>query len=162
MNKKYLNSVLIVLLLIIWVGVFYKYFGNKNTSIKNTGVSNFTSNYKQNYMIVKDTFKLELIERNPFDASYKIRKTTIPKTSVNKKIKTKKTIVKKSIVWPTITYHGFVKGESKATRLILLKIDNRLYRKREKERVKDITLVKAYNDSLVVSLNKNNKTIKRQ
>ncbi len=162
MKKKYLNSVLIVLLLIIWGSVFYKYFGNKKSSLKNVEALDFTSNYKQNYMVAKDTFTLELIERDPFGASVSIQKINQPKKSVRKPKSVTKPAVKKNIVWPTITYHGFVKGESNTTRLILLKINNRLYRKREKEIVNDITLVKAYNDSLIVSLNNNNKTIKRQ
>lgn len=161
MNKKYLNSILIVLLIIIWCSVFYKYFGGKKSSSENIDAITLVSNYKQDYSIIKDTFQLKLSVRDPFGVSRRIAKKRDPKK--NSKAKPKKNLksIKRSLLWPSITYHGFVKGENKSTRLILLKINSKLYRKREKEIVNNITLVKAYNDSLIVSLNNTNKTIKK-
>ncbi|MEP1490164.1 MAG: hypothetical protein ABJK28_17225 [Algibacter sp.] len=161
MNKKYLNSTLIVLLIIIWAAVFYKYFGDSKQLSENTIAINALALNGQDYLVTKDTFLLELTDRDPFRVSRKIKRKSskLPKSKPKSAVKTNK---KKSIVWPTIAYHGFVKGDRKNTRLILLKIDNRLYRKREKEIVNEITLVKAYDDSLIVSLNKNNKTITKQ
>nr|WP_308993692.1 hypothetical protein [Mariniflexile sp. KMM 9835] len=156
-----MNITLIVLLIIIWSSVFYKYFGGNKSSIKSNEAISSTINYKQKYAIAKDTFQLSLIDRDPFGISSRMIKTPIAKKTVNKPKVTAKTI-QKNIVWPNITYHGFVKGENETTRLILLKIDKILFRKREKEIVNDITLVKAYNDSLIVSLNNNKKTIKKQ
>lgn len=163
MDRKYLNSVLIVLLVVIWGGVIYKHFGGKNISKKNMDISNVYLKTEYNHIIAKDTFLLEFKVGDPFRISGKsIKPTKKLQTIVNKTIKIQRTQVLKNIVWPNITYHGFVKGENNTTRLILLKIDNRLYRKREKEQVKDIRLVKAFNDSLEVSLNGNNKIITRQ
>ena len=161
MNKKYLNSTLIVLLILIWGGVFYKYFGSKKQSDGSLKVANLTQNYKHDYVIRKDTFQLKLIDRDPFGISGKIKRTRKTKTPITKPKKKLKPIVKKNPVWPTITYHGFVKGQHKTTRLILVKINNKLYRKREREMVDDIILTKAYNDSLIVSFNKNTKNIKK-
>ena len=148
--------------MIIWGGVFYKYFGGSKSSKKNIEAIDSISNYEQVYNIAKDTFQLELMERDPFGISDGIKKKIPTEKPVNKPKVIVKPVVNKSMVWPTITYHGFVKGESKTTPLVLLKIDNRLYRKRERETVDNIILVKAYSDSLIVSLNNNTKTIKKQ
>ena len=161
MNKKYLNSTLIVLLIVIWGGVFYKYFGSKKHADGGLKVVSFISNYNHDYAVAKDTFQLKLINRDPFGVNYKFKRKSKGKTRITNPKKNIKQKVKKSIVWPTITYHGFVKGEHKKTRLILVKINKKLYRKREQQMVGDIILTKAYNDSLIVSLNKNIKTIKK-
>ena len=161
MNRKYLNSTLIVLLVIIWGSVFYKYFGDKKSLEKNQYAINLEPNYNKDYGIAKDTFLLKLIDRDPFGVS-RVKRVNISKPLTKKATKKVKLTLKKSMVWPAISYHGFVKSEHSATRLILLKIDNKVYRKREKEIVSGVTLVKVYNDSLIVSLNNNIKTIKRQ
>lgn len=161
MKKKHLNIILTIFLIIIWSSVIYKYFGGKKASVKNVE-SISAANYKQDYIMAKDTFSLKLIDRDPFGVSGRVIKRVESTKPINSPKSIVKPAVKKSIVWPTIIYHGFVKGESNDTRMILLKIDNRLYRKREKETVNDITLVKAYNDSLTVLFNDNNKTIKKQ
>ncbi|MDO5968999.1 hypothetical protein Q4Q35_04190 [Flavivirga aquimarina] len=158
MNKKYLNSTLIVLLVIIWGAVFYKYFGDNKRSSESVDTINPLAFNEQHYLVIKDTFLLKLTDRDPFKVSRDIKKKSI-KPSAKKNKKVVKPVIKKNMVWPTITYHGFVKGESRNTRLILLKIANKLYRKREKETVSDIILEKAYKDSLIVSLNNNSKTI---
>ena len=150
-----------MLVLIIWGGVFWKYFGHKGTPNEIMEYSDITVN-KQNYNIIKDTFSLHLASRDPFEISQRVIRTGNKHQIENKPKPVTKPKPKENVVWPTITYHGFVKGENNDTRLILLKVENRLYRKREKETIKDITLIKAFNDSLVVSMNNINKTIKRQ
>lgn len=160
MKKKYLNGILIVLLIIIWGSLIYKYFGKQNNYLPSQELAYSTTDYKYIYGMTKDTSALVLINFNPFKATKRVKKQVNlkkarPKNQSNKT--DKKTIVK----WPNITYHGFVKGDSKATRLILLKIGNSLYRKREKETIKDVTLIKAFNDSLIVRYNNNKKTIKK-
>ena len=159
MNRKYLNSVLIVFLIVIWGAVFYKYFGRKKPTKENLHSNNYTLTKINEFGIIKDTFKLELIEKDPFRANRKIY-NNISKAPVKKSVK--KVIIDKNIKWPKISYYGFIKSHNNNTRLVLLKIDNSVYRKREKELINNIRLVKAYNDSLIVSLNKKTKTIIRQ
>lgn len=163
MNKKYLNSGLIVLLVIIWGSVIYKYFGKQTHSQIASEFVSSNHNYKNDYKMVKDTFKLELINSNPFKASNKVKKRVAHGAAkLAQKKNTKKAPNKANIVWPTITYHGFVMGENKSRPLILLKINNRLYRKREKEIQNEVLLIKAYNDSLIVSFNNTKKTIQKK
>lgn len=159
MNRKYLNSILIVLLIVIWGSVIYKYFGKQHTNSKSQEFVDASMPFEYNSKMTKDTFKLELINTNPFKVLKKIKTSIVSKPSLPKK--TQKKVVNPIIKWPTITYHGFVKGDGKTTRLILLKIENKLYRKREKETIKEVTLIKAHNDSLIVMFNNSKKTIKK-
>jgi len=155
-NKNYLNSALIVLLVVIWGGIIYKYFGTpKAVEQKQLVVS---SNASSNYTIAKDTFKLTLNARDPFKTS-KHRKT--PATSTKPKKTTKKTTKKKMLVWPKIQYFGFVKSATNKTKLVLIKVNGKLHRKREKDNIETLTIVKAYSDSITISLNRQLKTIKR-
>ncbi|OEK09139.1 hypothetical protein A8C32_10415 [Flavivirga aquatica] len=140
--------------------MIYKYFGKSADSKDNRKKEMSSIDYKPKYKLTKDTFMLEIINKNPFKASKETRKvvaTNKIKSSRKNKIKPKV----RNVVWPKISYHGFVKGYNKTTRLILLKIDKKLYRKREKDKAGDITLIKAYNDSLIVAFNNINKTIKK-
>lgn len=163
MSKKYLNSILIVFLIVIWGSVIYKYFGKQSDKQLTSEYVNSNHNYQYDYKMVRDTFKLKLTNPNPFKASKKTLKTRTVKANnkPTKKKQVKNNVSKAKTTWPLITYHGFVKGDKKATRLILLKINNRLYRKREKETIKGVSLIKAYNDSLLVSFNNSKKTIQK-
>lgn len=159
MNKKHLNSILIVLLLIIWGSVIYKYFGNKTIVIHPNAITNTPLN-KANLTIVKDTFNLNIIAEDPFRISKKKALVKAVNTSISKNGSVKKKLPT-TVNWPSISYYGFVKGEQKDTKLVLIKINNRLYRKRELNTINDVTIVKAYSDSITVSFNKNKKTIQK-
>ncbi len=153
---------LIILLVVIWGAVIYKYFGKSGGMNDDIDHDLTGANYKPKYIITKDTFLLELINKAPFKTSKIVRKKvaqTKPKVAVIKK--KVKPVKKSNLVWPTISYHGFVKGKNKSTRLILLKINKRLYRKRENETIDNLTLIKAYSDSLIVSFNRTKKTIQK-
>ncbi len=159
MNKRYLNGLLLAFLLLIWGGVIYKFFGKaKHNTAVNT-VSNVVAHHKPKYTANRDTFKLDIKNKNPFKTSrYYVE------TNKNTPQKSKKSVKKTTalpIKWPSITYHGFVKSPNKSKMLILVKVDQKVYRKREKDVVKDIKLEKAYSDSLVVSFQKKTKTVKK-
>lgn len=158
MNKKYLNSILIVLLALIWGGVIYKYFIKKKTVLPENAMQ--SNSMAIDYTIAKDTFVLRLNNRDPFKASKRRRtqsNTTQAKPSGGNRIKQLKTIV-----WPNIEYYGFVKSTQNKTRMALVKVNGRLHRKRERETIDDVKLVKAYSDSIIVMLNKEKKTVKRK
>lgn len=160
MNKRYVNGALVILLVVIWSSVVYKFFIKPKKQLTSNQNNNIYNNYSANYKISKDTFNLVLINNDPFKVSKKrplYKKSLKP---VSRQV-VQKTTNNTNVNFPTITYHGFIKGENKATRLILLKINNRLYRKREEEQVNNVTVVKAYNDSLIVSFQNNLKTIKK-
>ena len=156
MDKKYLNSALIVLLIVIWGGIIYKYFGKSKVVAQKRPFIN--ANTPVNHVISKDTFTLKLNNRDPFKTS-KIKRAVSNTTSSKKK--SKKTSVSKVVVWPKIQYFGFVKSEANKTKLALVKVNGKLYKKREKDKIEALTILRAYSDSIIVAFNKNLKTIKR-
>ncbi|RED45643.1 hypothetical protein [Seonamhaeicola aphaedonensis] len=161
MNKRYLNTALMVLLVIVWGAVIYKFFGKKKT-VMTYQDSGFVSNNNMDFTFSKDTFQLELLNEDPFKASKPFSRPNPIKVAKVKSTSVSKPSSKKPITWPTISYHGFVKANGNATKLIVLKIDNTLYRIRENETINAIKLIKAYDDSLKIAFNKDQKTIKRQ
>lgn len=159
MNKKYLNIVLIVLLVFIWGSVLYKYFGSKSFDVQTSSDMALISPAKANFSVAKDSFVLILNDKDPFGISK--RRNKPPEISKPSNLGLKKKSEPKNVVWPSISYYGFVRGEQKATRLVLIKVNNRVWRKRETEKIDEVTIVKAFSDSVIVSFNKQHKTIKR-
>ena len=149
-----------IFFIFIWGSIIYKFFGNQNVYDENLIKVKSVKNYKHNYFIVKDTFELKLIARDPFGSSkHIVRSEVIKKHTPQSNIKKINSVTKKNTIWPNIVYHGFVKNERNLTRLILLNVNNRLYRKREKDNIDELILLKAYNDSLIVTINNERKTI---
>lgn len=158
MNKKLLNTILSVLLLFIWGGVFYKYFIKKSAPQVDNVVSHIALDGIMNNNQTKDSFKLALVNKDPFRLSkFSISKK---KTSPLKKLRKPKII--KPLRWPKISYYGFVKRNNARTKLALVKVNGKLYRKREKEYINKLRLVKATGDSIIVSLSHQKMTIKRK
>lgn len=157
MGKKQLNIVLSTLLLVIWGGVFYKYFIKKSTPQVNVIEPHVTlSNITYNQ--AKDSFKLASVNKDPFRLSRSY--VTKKKPSLPKKIKKPKTII--PLKWPKVAYYGFVKRDNAKTKLALVKVNGKLYRKREKEFIDELQLVRATSDSITLALSHQKRTIKRK
>lgn len=163
MNKRYLNGVLIVFLIAIWGSVIYKYFVKKTVVLQESKIYG-DINYNVDHTITKDTFTLSLNDRDPFKASRKRTSQAKQQKQQQSKAsgKTKNSKPIKSLVWPRIEYYGFVKSAQNETKMALIKVNGKIHRKREKETVDELRIVKAYSDSIVVSFNKENKIIKRK
>ena len=67
MDKKYLNGILIIFLIVIWGSVVYKYFVKESIVLQENTIN--ISNSTIDYAIAKDTFTLKLTSRDPFKAS---------------------------------------------------------------------------------------------
>jgi hypothetical protein len=159
MNKKYLNSILIVLLALIWGGVIYKYFVKKKTVLPENALQ--SKSMAIDYTIAKDTFVLRLNNRDPFKAS-KRRRVQSNTTQQAKSSSNRAKQPKKALVWPNIQYYGFVKSAQNKTRKAHVKINGRLHRKRERETIDNVKLVKVYSDSIIVMFNREKKTVRRK
>ena len=161
MKKKYLNIPLFLFVIIIYGAIFLKLFGKKQV-VENDISHNMTYlKTMSNYNVKRDSFDISSLKKDPFKIHKKIKKEKSPKAQTATS-KTTSKINSSTSVWPKITYYGFVKNDSKPTRLALLKIDTRLYRKRETESIEDLTLVKVFNDSIVLRLHTETKTIYRE
>ncbi|WP_040254158.1 hypothetical protein [Psychroserpens mesophilus] len=161
MKKKYLNIALFVLVLIIYAGVFSKIFGKKPLETNSQDYNFSFTNQIPKFDIKRNNFDINNIENDPFGINKRIKNPIT--VSKSKPVKTsgryKTSEIKKQ--WPLINYYGFVKSNGKSTRLALIKINSKLYRKREQESVEDIRIIRAYNDSIVIKLNNETKTITR-
>lgn len=148
-----------VLLLFIWGSVLYKYFGKSSVIVLPFSNGSNVTNNSASHTILRDSFVLILNDKDPFRISPRrnapVQIKELPRLDLKKKI------VSQLIDWPKISYYGFVKGEQKSTKLVLIKINNKLSRKRENEKFEDVTIVKAFSDSIIVLFNKERKTIKR-
>lgn len=159
MNKKAANIILITLTSVVWSLVFYKYFIKKAESNLETGASSLVVNQKIDFNIEKDVFNLTLNDRDPFKVSKNFKRKT------NHKDKTKQRFVKPVTAkknWPKIEYYGFIKGNNNNTKLAILKINNKIYRKRENQEIQELKIKKAYSDSILIAFGKALKTIKKK
>lgn len=153
MNKKRLNSVLLIGVVAIWGLLIYKFFGNsfmKHDEPQNSAV---IINEELPITIGKDTFKLKTYNRDPF-----LEKTIKNEYSkYNKGLKIKEATVVK---WPQLQYLGFVKESTAKEPLLLLKVNGKLMRKKSSfEFYEGLEVLKFYKDSLLLRLNSNEKVL---
>lgn len=158
MQKKQLNTVLIIVVIAIWGGLVYKFarpfFSSDQTTIiaqKNGSIN------KKTHIHSKDTFDLAIVTHDPFLAKtyYKSSKKVGTKKTVKKKSKTKK------LIWPKITYLGFVKAQINKSKLGLIRINKKLYKVRSKDHVASMSVYKVTNDSIGLQLGNEKKYFKK-
>lgn len=159
MKKKYLNFVLIILVLVIYGAIFFKHFGKKEAQLNDTPYTVPFSSQMADFTIKRNNFDINSIENDPFRINGKSYRPSVenslPKSNTNSK--PKKLVSNKP--WPVITYYGFVKNTLSKTRLALIKVNSKLYRKREKEDIDDLFIAKVYEDSIQLNMNNEMKTI---
>jgi hypothetical protein len=166
MIKKKINIVLIIVVLGLWGSVFYKtinqYFFTKETSA-NTPYSSGKIEFNQ---INKDTFALEKVSRDPFLNKQTYEVVSFPKkqytgsiSTAIKKIKPAEPQPKQLTVWPAISYHGYIKDSR--GELVIIKINQKMFRLRKDALVDGIIIKKISSDSLELGFNKERKIIKR-
>lgn len=159
MQKRIINGLLITLCVVIYGAIFFKAFWKKeevdNTPIIAASYTNFDLKINAN----KDSIELYLPTRSPFGEPNKVKKVR-SKTQSQKSKNIKKEPTKKQ--WPRIAYFGFVKNSANNQKLAVVKVNNNLFRKREGDYLDDeLKILKAYSDSIIVSYDKDLKTIKR-
>jgi hypothetical protein len=158
MKKKHLNILLLILVFVIYGGVFSKLFGKKQLEVKASDYNYSFNTQIPKFDIKRNSFDINSVEKDPFRINKKSKQlNTVSKG--NKSTNPTQNIKKKS--WPRISFFGFVKNDLKFTRLALVKVGNKLYRKREGEVIDNITIVKVYSDSIKLKFENENKIITR-
>ncbi len=161
--KKTINIVLITVVLGLWGTLIYKtvnqYFFSKKVEIdKNQFGEKFNMS-----QIYKDTFNLEDINRDPFLNKQNEASTITVSKPIKNYSKSPKPIPiikpKEIVNWPSIFYYGYIKSKFKTEELILVKINNKLYKLRKNDDVDGLSVKKFYNDSIEVNYNKEKKII---
>jgi len=170
MDKRLLNSILIVLMLAIWIVVLYRVFNFFKTDSAMNNVSNaITSGGNSFHNFAKDTFDLKHVDRDPFlDKFNKVKEKRIrkviskpnEKSSVTKKnkIPPKKRIADNS-KWPKLSYYGYIRGMNSSSELVLIKVNNKLHKIREGDDIEGVYIKRVYRDSIIVKMEKQTKVI---
>lgn len=159
MNKKGINTILIILLLGVWGVLGYRFFKPSN----NTMTTPYTYTPPQNKVyqtFAKDTFDLRsfLLEKDPFLGKISYNKPKQISVSTVRKKHTKPTPNK----WPKIEYLGFVKSQNSKYPLVLLRVDKKLYRVKNKKEIKGIIVKNVFKDSILLKKGNENKAVRRK
>jgi len=164
MKKRGLNILLILLLVIIWFFVFKKTYTLIDTNEVVTIPFNEPIPKIESKKLVREDYIFEPLVRDPFTQKAKAKAIYKTKKRKSKNDKVKKKLIPQSdkLTWPKIQYFGFVQNSKKTTVMSLLKIDNRIHRVRKGNIVQDLTIVKVFNDSIIVKYNSVLKTIPRE
>lgn len=149
MNKRVLNKVLLISLVVIWSVIAYRFLNNFKGKSTET-IAEISVLSKQSMVAEKEVFLLPEKVKDPFLNTIQIKK-------VDKK-PVRQTVISsnknKAILWPSIEYYGFIQSENKQSPLVLLKINQKMYRFRKGESKEKITILNIYKDSVQLSLGK--------
>lgn len=156
MNKKGINIILILLMVLIWFFVFRRIFWI-NTSEEKLSKVDSQKSFTPYVLISKDTFELKPLKKDPFLMSNRsnINRKPERESSRKKKRDVKITITEKKketsevFIWPKMGYYGFVQGSNNDDRLAVIKINNELIRARTNVEISKGIIIRAiYPDSL--------------
>lgn len=159
MQKKHLNTILIIVVVAIWGGLVYKFarpFFSSNQTIISVPKEAFSQ--KETHIHSKDTFELAILTHDPFLAKTYYKSTS---SKVTSKKTTKKKSKPKKLVWPKISYLGFVKAQINKNKLGLIRINKKLYKVRSKDKVATMDVLKVTNDSIGLKLGNEKKFFKK-
>jgi hypothetical protein len=157
--KKKINIALIVVIVVVYGGIAYKYFRNaapQEQIITATPTGNELP-IPENIGEQENVFILDLSNRDPFlDKKYQLKNAT---SSISQKKATRSNAGEKMMTmhWPAITYLGFSKSNQQAKKTAILRVDGKLYRKREGSVIDHIKILKVVGDSMYVMFNNKEK-----
>lgn len=155
MNKKLSLILTLLLVLTVWGIIGYKIVSAFSSNDNKIASRNVVSIKKQPFAkLEKPNFTINIPKRDPFlGKTYGL--------AVKKKKERKKVAPKKKIVpWPHIVYKGNVSDKNSTTSIYLVEVDGVSYFLKQGDVFKEhIKLVKAYNDKVVLSLNKETKVV---
>ena len=146
-------------MVIVYGGIANKYFRN-TTSPEQIIASPHTYGQlglPENTGEEDNLFTLNFSERDPFlDKMYKTKKDEsflFQETTTRLKSEEKPIIV----YWPSITYLGFTKSSTQEKKTAVLRIDGKLYRKREGSEIDHMKIINVEKDSIYMMLDKKEK-----
>lgn len=160
--KKKINIGLILLVVIVWGVLGYRLV--KNYFYKPGDEKDYAFNYEKDIDIIteRDSFILEPLKRDPFlnkaVTNKEITRVASQKSAGNApKRYTNVPKPMQVLSWPSIQYYGYIKRNNDPE-VYLLKVNNHSLRFRKGETKDDITLTKVFNDSIILSFEKKERT----
>lgn len=148
MDKKKLNTVLIVGVTCIWGILLYKFIAPFFAQSETEYMVEIPVEVPVVDIIKKDTVELNFPERDPF-----LGRPVRPKVKNSKprKSNTKRTpTILKPALWPKIEYLGFVKSKKSKSPLGLLRIDGKLHRVNRNSVVAELRIIEITNDEIQI------------
>ena len=169
MDKKKWTRVLIAVVASLWGYNIYRTVENYQvkTESQNEQIKSNTSFAP--VMFNKDTFLLDLPLDDPFlrnGNQWRQSNTNAshPPTNQNPKnshaVKTAPPVIKET-KWPPIQYFGFILNREEDHQLCILNIADKNYRLSIGESKDQVTVVRAYSDSIILSFQNKMKTVSR-
>ncbi|WP_452223485.1 hypothetical protein [Lacinutrix chionoecetis] len=160
MSKKNINRILILVVAIIWSILIYQFINRALISNSYRNLNTVSQKIIDVPQIAKDTFNLKRYTRDPFLGTLNNNQRTDKTRKPFNQIKKIETPINQN--WPNIEYLGFVKEEKANDPLILIKIDNKFFRKKIGEDFTEgLKVVEFFKDSVLVDFNSEKKIIKK-
>lgn len=141
---------------LLWGTVIYRYVNNLLIKKELPARSNtFVASDISKKIIVKDTFTLPEITRDPFlntikrTAEYKkpiARKPYLPVTVVPKKAPI-------PVVLPKVQYYGYIKSTVSTGELFMLRIDGKLHKLKLNQEIENFKIIESKKDSIKLLYN---------
>jgi hypothetical protein len=158
--KKHINKILLFIVLLLWGNVVYR--GSKHLLIPNNantiiGTESKAYRYVQNK---RQDIKIYPLAHNPFQ--FEIKKEIKKPDSINKILKPikKPKPIKIEAYVPSVSYFGYIKSTYKNKTMILIKVENQLYKAKQNEKIQGIQINKIFKDSIQIQIGKLKKIVK--
>jgi len=146
MQKKYLNSILGLGVVVIWGILGYTYFKKMTPNLQTTSVVN-DYQFDLDLNTKRGDFVLTSIVRDPFLNQVEIQPATevLPIISDNMIEKLQENT---PVIWPKITYLGYVKSKNNPEKLGLMRLQKNFCKVRLRQKIKAIEVVAITQDSI--------------
>lgn len=159
MVRRNLNIALIILVVIIYSGLFFRLFQPTTNSVEEVPSDLSFDRKIENTITKPDTFELHLNKRDPFldkmKTSYKAE-ASAPRVL---KKKTINNVISIPLIWPDVQYLGFLLSKNE-TKTVVLRIDKLIVRLNKGEEASGIKLQRIFKDSVEITMKNQRKIIK--
>lgn len=166
MKSKKFRYLLVLLVIIVWSLIFYRIYNYVDDQ------KDFIPDYSeqklpQDKLSMNDTFSIIANYRDPFleTGNYSERSiNTVIQNNINNPIKIQNNNVSAnnaSLRWPSIVFGGIVVNKGSNKTVGLIKLNQIQYIVQVKQIIENIEVLKIYNDSIIVQLSSEIKTIKK-
>ena len=141
---------------LLWGTVIYRYVNNLLIKKELPTRSNtFVASDISKKIIVKDTFTLPEITRDPFLNAIKV--ASVYKKPIVRKPNPPVTVIPKKepipVVIPTVQYYGYIKSTASTSELFMLRIDGKLHKLKLNQEAENFKITESKKDSIKLLYN---------
>ncbi|WP_378175211.1 hypothetical protein [Aquimarina sp. SS2-1] len=161
MQKKKINTILIIAVALIWAVVLYKFAAPYFLTNEVVVTADALVSPPKVLLRKKDTFDLDIPNRDPFLGKIITKRKSLPPVSSTPKKSTRaKTLMTQN--WPRIEYLGFIKSKESTSKLGLLRVNGVLKRVRKGASIQDVVIKNIAEDKIVIQLGKDIRNFGKQ